>query len=158
TIYKGSAVGGEVAASGSASLSGAAWTYTSPHLADGTYTAQAIQTDAAGNVGKSAPRTFTENGSAPGRAREPIAAPYSDATTTRGGEPRTSSSDERAATVTIYKGSAVGGEVAASGSASLSGAAWTYTSPHLADGTYTAQAIQTDAAGNVGKSAPRTFT
>src|SRR5919202_1481448 len=35
-------------------------------LADGTYTARAEQSDAAGNLGRSAARTFTVNGVAPG--------------------------------------------------------------------------------------------
>jgi hypothetical protein len=157
TIYKGSSVAGEVAASGSASLSGAAWTYSAPHLADGAYTAQATQKDAAGNVGKSAARTFTVKTAAPAVTLNPVATPTSNPTPALGGEAGTVAGDEQVVTVTIYNGGSATGQVAASGSVSLSGAAWTYTAPHLADGTYTAQAMQKDAAGNTGKSLPRTF-
>lgn len=157
TIYKGGSVGGETAASGTVSLSAGAWTYTSPHLADGVYTAQATQHDTAGNTGKSTPQTFTVKTAAPAVTMSPVATPTSDPTPMLDGEAGIAAGDEPAVTVTIYKGGSVGGETVASSGALLKGATWTYTSPHLADGTYTAQAKQGDAAGNTGKSTPRTF-
>ena len=61
--------------------------------------------------------------------------------------------------VTIYKGTTVGAGEVASATVNVVGGLWTYTSGHLNDGTYTAQATQEDAAENVGKSEPpRTFT
>src|SRR6476660_4787042 len=45
---------------------GAAWSTTAGALADGTYTAQAVQSDAAGNMGSSSPaNVFTVDTGAP---------------------------------------------------------------------------------------------
>src|SRR5205823_970037 len=157
TIYKGTSTGGEVAASGSASVSGSAWTYTALQLADGTYTAQAIQQDTAGNAGKSASRTFTIKTVAPAVTLNPIETPTNEPTPTLRGSGGTAPGDESVVTVTIYRGNSVGGVTAATGTVSLIGGAWAYASAHLADGTYTAQATQHDGAGNTGASTPKTF-
>src|SRR5205823_4651541 len=133
------------------------WSVALATLADGTYTVQAEQTELLLETGKSAPVTFSVDTVPPAVTLNSVSSPTSDPTPMLGGTGGTEEGDDPAVSVTIYKGSSVGGEVAASGSASLTGAAWTYTSPHLVDGTYTAQAIQKDAAGNTGKSNPRTF-
>ncbi len=158
TIYDGSVVGGTVAATGSATVSGAEWSFKSPHLSDGTYTVQATQSDTAGNTGKSAPVTFALETVAPAVSMNAVASPTNNATPTLTGGAGVAPTDHPTVTVTIYDGSAVGGTVAATGSATVKGAEWSFKSPHLSDGTYTAQAAQSDEAGNVGTSAPVTFT
>ncbi len=87
-----------------------------------------------------------------------LVSPTNDPTPTLSGGAGVEAGDEPTVTVTVYEGASVGGTVAASESVTASGAAWSYTTPHLSDGTYTAQASQSDEAGNVGLSAPVTFT
>ena len=158
TIYEGGSVGGSVAASASVPRSGGAWSYTSSHLSDGTYTAQATQSDEAGNTGASTPSTFTVDTSSPKVSINPVTSPTNDTTPTLAGGAGTAGGDAATVAVTIYRGGLVGGSVAASGSAPVSGGAWSYTPPQLSDGTYTAQATQLDVVGNTGTSAPVTFT
>jgi len=158
TIYHGSVVGGTVAATGGAIVKDAEWAFKAPHLSDGTYTVQATQSDTAGNIGKSAPVTFTLETVAPAVSMNPVASPTNNATPTLTGGAGVAPADHPTVTVTIYDGSVVGGTVATTGSATVSGAEWSFKSPHLSDGTYTAQAAQSDEAGNVGTSAPVTFT
>ncbi len=141
TIYKGSSVGGTVATSGGATLSGADWSYTTKQLVDGTYTAEATQGDAAGNTGKSEARTFVVKTAAPAVTLKPVPTPSNDATPTLEGGAGTAEGDEPEITIKIYAGGSVGGGApVASGSTTAIGAAWSYTSSHLLDGTYTAQA------------------
>ena len=160
TIHEGASLSGRVAASKSVLVSGGAWSYPAPHLADGIYTAQAEQSDDAGNVGTSAEVTFTVDANAPVVT---LTAP-SDGAVVKGSEPTLSggggaaSWDEPSVTVTIHEGASLSGRVAASKSVSVSGGTWSYPAPHLADGIYTAQASQEDEAGNRGTSAAVTFT
>ncbi len=159
TVYKGTSPSGTVAASdASVPVSGSTWSYTPPHLADGTYTAQATQEDEAGNVGKSAAVTFTIDTTPPAVTLHAPATPTKDPTPTLTGVAGTASGDIAAVTVTIYKGKGTTGTVQASGAATVNGAEWTYTAAHLPEGVYTAQATQEDKAGNVGKSAADSFT
>ncbi|MGP0100597.1 MAG: Ig-like domain-containing protein, partial [Solirubrobacteraceae bacterium] len=153
-----SLVGGTVAASGGASVTGASWSYKTAHLSDGTYTAQAEQSDAAGNIGKSAAVTFTVDTTPPAVTINALASPTNDATPTLTGVAGTVTGDRPSVTVTIYEGSSVSGKVVATGSATVSGATWSYKAATLADMKYTAQATQSDEAGNVGKSAEAKFT
>ncbi len=157
-IYDGASVGGTVAQSSSVTPTGSEWSYAATHLADGTYTAQAEQSDEAGNVGKSAAMTFTIDTTPPAVTINTVPSPTNDATPTLSGAVGVAAGDDAAVTVTIYKGSSVGGTVAATGAATLKVAKWSYEAPHLADGTYTAQAEQSDDVGNVGKSSAVTFT
>ena len=158
TIYKGGSVGGSIAASESITPSGGEWSYTALHLADGTYTAQASQSDEAGNIGTSIPLTFTIDTIPPGVSMHVMASPTNDSTPTLTGGAGVEVGDDQTVAVTIYEGVSVGGSVAASESVTPSGGAWSYTAPQLADGTYTAQASQSDDAGNTGTSALVTFT
>jgi major membrane immunogen (membrane-anchored lipoprotein) len=157
-IYEGTSASGTVAASGAAAVSGASWSYKAAHLTDGVYTAQAEQSDDAGNVGKSAATTFTVDTVPPAVTVNPVTSPTNDATPTLTGNAGVATGDRASVTVTIYKGSTASGEVVSSGSASVSGATWSYKSAHLADGKYTAQATQSDEAGNTGKSGEVKFT
>ncbi len=129
-----------------------------PHLDDGTYTAQAEQTDEAGNSGLSTPVTFTVDTTAPAVTLTQPPSLGNDRTPTLGGAAGAAEGDDPLVKITIYHGQSVLGSEAASTTAVPSNGSWSATSPSLVDGTYTAQAEQTDAAGNAGLSAPVTFT
>src|SRR5439155_16604036 len=122
-------------------------------LSDGTYTAQAEQQDDAGHTGQSLPVTFTIDAAPPKPTLTPLAKRINNPTPTLQGTRSTEPLDEAAITVIVYEGSAVGGPVVGGPQTfSVSGAAWSYSVPHLGDGTYTAQASQRNAAGTVGTS------
>lgn len=157
TIYDGATVGGVVAQSASVPVSNGTWSYAASHLADGTYTAQASQSDEAGNIGTSGTETFTVDTTPPAVTMNPLASPTKDTTPTLSGAGGVATGDHPSVTVTIYEGASVTGNVVASATVPVKSGSWTYTSPHLADGTYTAQASQTDEVGNVGTSAPMIF-
>jgi large repetitive protein len=157
-IYQGASAGGTVAVSGGVAVSHGTWSYAASHLADGTYTAQASQSDEAGNLGKSAAVTFTIDTTPPAVTIHPVASPSQTTEPTLTGAAGVAVGDGSIVSVTIYQGASVGGTIAASGNVSRSAGTWTYTAPHLADGTYTARASQTDEVGNVGTSAAVTFT
>ncbi len=160
TIYDGGSVGGTVARSATVEVSGSRWQYKPEALADGTYTAQAVQQDAAGNVGESAPPvTFTVDTTAPVVSIEPVVSPTKDSTPALMGAAGELAGDAPSVSVTIYEGTGVTGSVVQSGTEPVSSASWSFTATKLADGTYTAQAVQKDQAGNTGKSEPPvTFT
>jgi len=159
-VYSGGAVSGSPVQTVVVPRSGQAWSATlSSPLALGTYTAQAEQDDIVGDQGFSTPVTF-------GVGRPPItlnplgSTPLSTATPALTGMAGTESSDSPSVTVTIYAGTGATGSpvrtlTAAVGPSGLFSAAVT---PALADGTYTAQATQGDAAGSVGVSSNVTFS
>lgn len=157
TVYEGTSAGGAAVASSTFAVSGSEWSYAPPHLRDGTYTAQATQEDDAHNIGR-AQLTFTVDTVAPHVTLASVPTPSNNATPTLHGAVGTEAGDDSTVAVTIYDGPSIGGAIAASGSVSRNGRAWSYTSPHLADGVYTAQATQEDAAGNTGHSEAQTFT
>ncbi len=68
-----------------------------------------------------------------------------------------SSDDPAAVTVNVYAGSAATGTALQSPSTTVSGGSWALDLAQLADGTYTIQAQQTDAAGNGVTSSAQTF-
>jgi large repetitive protein len=132
----------------------------SPGLADGTYIAYATQDDSNGNTGYSAPRTFTVDATQPGVT---LTAPASalltnDTTPTLSGGAGTDTGDSATVTVKLYAGSSVSGPPVQTLPATRSGGSWSVDPAALADGTYTAQAEQADAAGNTGVSVPRSFS
>jgi hypothetical protein len=146
--------GTEVVASGNVPVESESWSFTPPELPDGTYTAQATQTDRAGNTGESTERTFIVDTTPPSVSLNPITSPSGDATPTLSGAGGSAPGDHSTVTVTIFSGETQ----VISESASVSSGGWSFTSPHLDDGTYTAKATQSDQAGNIGSSATRTFT
>jgi hypothetical protein len=128
-------------------------------LAQGRYTAVAEQTNEASETGTSEPVTFTVDTTPPSVTIDAVPSPTNDPTPTLGGDAQVEEGSEEAVTVTIYKGNTTGGTtVAGPHTLATSGGVWQYTSPHLADGTYTAQATRRDEAGNIGTSTPVTFT
>ena len=156
TIYKGTGAGGTVASTGPAKVNGSSWSYTpSVALLDGTYTAEATQSDEAGNVGHSPVlTTFTVDLTPPAVTIAAHQSPSNDSTPTLTGEAGITPGDIAAVTVTIYKG----GTPVETGPAEVNGSNWSYTPPTaLSDGTYTAEATQSDQAGNIGHSSPTTF-
>ncbi len=160
SIYRGSSVSGSPEHTLEVTRSGTSWSSGSlgPTLADGTYTVQASQSDKAGNTGTSSPITFTIDTTPPKVSLNSIASPSKEPTPTLTGAAGVEGGDASTVTVTIYKGGSVGGTVAESKAVSGAGGTWSYLSPHLADGVYTAQATQTDLAGNTGMSKAATFT
>jgi large repetitive protein len=150
TIHDGKGV----VASANVPVESESWSFTPPELPDGTYTAQATQTDLAGNIGESAERTFILDTTAPSVSLNPITSPSGDATPTLSGAGGSAPGDYSSVTVTISSGETQ----VSSESAAVSSGHWTLTSPHLDDGTYTAKATQRDQAGNIGSSATQTFT
>jgi hypothetical protein len=139
-----------------AALSGA-WsvTVTSP-LEEGTYTAVAEQTELGGlgETSMTTPVTFRIDTTPPLVSLNSVPSPSNDATPTLTGGAGTAPGDHPTVTLTIYS---EGTEVV-SEDVSVGGEEWSFTSPHLPDGTYTARATQSDQAGETGFSAVRTFT
>ncbi|HMC67819.1 MAG TPA: Ig-like domain-containing protein, partial [Mycobacteriales bacterium] len=125
---------------------------------DGTYTAQAEQSDDAHNTAVSAAHTFTIKTASPAVTLDPVPTPSNNATPTLKGEAGNANGDGLGVLVTVYEGGSPSGKVVLSETVSRSGSAWSYTTTHLSDGTYTAQVSQEDVAGNVGTSLERTFT
>src|SRR5205807_1207486 len=84
---------------------------------------------------------------------------YTNVTTpTLSGTAETAAGDS-GVTVDIYSGTGTGGTPVQALSASVgSGGNWTVNASSLADGTYTAQAHQSDAVSNTGYSDQHTFT
>jgi large repetitive protein len=136
------------------------WSVTaSPALADGTYVAYATQDDSNSETAYSAPRTFTVDATPPGvTLTGPSTAPGNDRTPTLRGGAGNQSGDSATVTVRLYAGSSVSGSPLQTLPATRSGGSWSIEPTSLADGTYTAQAEQTDAAGNTATSAPRSFS
>jgi hypothetical protein len=139
-------------------LPGESWqaTLSSP-LADGAYTVVASQTNGQFERGESEPVAFGIDTVAPTVTLAAPSTPTADSTPTLTGSLGQASGDLQAVTVAIFKGTSVGPTSTVSGSASVSGSTWAFTPSTLPDGTYTAQAYQSDAPGNNGASAPVTF-
>src|SRR5581483_5528067 len=155
----------------SAVWSGDFWSVTpSTGLADGQYSAQAAQSDGAGNTGTSGVNKFVVDTAAPSVT---ITAPangstVSDSTpafagTAGAAAAGTTSADSSTVSVFVCSGSqascnAGSGTLVQTLSATRSGTSWSVTpSTGLADGQYSAQAAQSDGAGNTGTSGVNKF-
>jgi hypothetical protein len=145
-----------------ATLSGTKW-QTSPvaALTDGTYTAVAEQsTSNSSPPGVSTPVTFTVDAVAPSVT---LTTPANAGTTTSSSEPLagaagTAAGDSATITVKLYAGSSATGSPLQTVSVQASAGAWSATAGGLEPGTYTARAEQSDDVGNIGPSAPATFS
>ncbi|MEN3282786.1 MAG: large repetitive protein [Solirubrobacteraceae bacterium] len=82
----------------------------------------------------------------------------SDTTPAISGAAGNAGNDSTTVTVKIYSGTGTGGSVLQTLTPTRSTNTWSTTAATLAQGTYTAQATQTDAAGNTATSAANTFT
>jgi hypothetical protein len=126
-------------------------------LKDGTYTAQASQTNLPPETGTSWPVTFTVDTAAPRVTLNSPESPSSNTTPAFTG----TASDTTPITVQIHAGATVKGTLVAMATATGTGAGWTsgHASPALSTGQYTAIATQASSLGNpAGRSSPVTFT
>lgn len=138
------------------SQSGGSWKATANHLRDGSYTAQASQ------LGESPARTrFTVDTTAPAVT---MAVPVGGSATATGsqlvsGTAGTEGGDAQTVTVRLFSGATANAQnLVEAITLPVSKGAWSGTFGGLGVGTYTARAEQSDSAGNVGRSAPATFT
>ena len=160
-IYEGSAATGDPLQSQTVERSGGAWSAPAlGPLADGTYTAQAEQTATGEEAGFSGPVTFTVDADAPAPS---ISSPASGASLPVGsvaasGGAGTAPGDGGLVTVEVFPGAAASGAPALSLTVPSAGGAWSAPLGGLAAGTYTALALQHDDVGNLGSSAPVTFS
>ena len=162
-LYSGTSASGSPVRTVEGTLTGSNWKAGPVEaLPDGMYTAQAEQTDTApsSQAGVSSAVTFTIDQEKPVvTLTSPEAAAFlSTATPTLSGTAGAAAWDEQVS-VAIHKGNSVDGELAAPvSSVPVTAGSWSYLAPHLADGTYTAQAEQRDWAGHKGESSTVTFT
>ena len=135
----------------------------SPALADGIYTARAEQADGAGNLGLSAAddvhRHFRRHHAA-GRdahhsGRRQLGHRH---TPLYAGGAGTASGDLPTITINVYLGLTPSGAPLQTYTTTEAAGSWSVQGDTLPDGTYTVRAEQADAAGNLGVSAPHTFT
>jgi hypothetical protein len=143
-----------------------AWSAVAKPLADGTYTAQAIQTEYRPGphsevaVGESAPIVFTIDTTPP---QVTIATP-ADGSASVGapsllaGSAGTAAGDLPSITARVFAGATIGLQPAVETlAAQASAGSWSAALGGLAPGTYTVQAEQRDQAGNAGVSQPIRF-
>jgi hypothetical protein len=128
--------------------------------AAGQYTAAAQQTNQLGESGVSEPAvTFNVKTTAPAVSIQSPPSPSPITTPLLRGGAGVAAGDRPTVTVAVYAGSSVAGKPLRSHAVSTSGAEWSYpVVPALAEGAYTAQAVQEDQAGNKGTSAAVHFT
>jgi hypothetical protein len=158
-IYAGSAAAGTPVRAISGESKGGKWsTVTSPPLQNGTYTAQAEQSDQAGNRGLSTPpSTFTISSNGPVVTLTPIAGETNNSSPSFSGSAGLANGKVR---LQVYPGPhASGGTPARTVTVVASGSTWS-SGPvaALPDGTYTAIAEESDALKNIGVSGEATFT
>ncbi len=161
-VYAGSSATATALQTLSAAVSSGSWSVPAAStLSDGTYTAQAAQSNSGGSVGVSSPVTFTVDTIAPAVT---LTAPSGGAVLdqskpTFSGAAGTMPGDSSTITVNVYAGSAATGTALQTQSTTQSGGSWSVqASSSLSDGTYTALADQTDAVGHTGSSSAITFT
>jgi large repetitive protein len=155
-IYSGPAASGSALQSLPATPAGGTWTVDAATLTPGTYTARAEQDNGVDPVGMSSPHTFRVG--SPSVTLSPVPTPSSNRTPTFSGSAGTATGDSDV-TVKVYSGTSASGSPVQTRTATPAGAgSWSVSATSLADGTYTAQATQTDTAGNPpGMSSPTTF-
>ncbi|MGH8882347.1 MAG: Ig-like domain-containing protein, partial [Stackebrandtia sp.] len=104
TVYGGSDTTGPEVQTLTAPVASGAYSVDASSLTDGIYTAQATQTDSAGNTGVSLASTFTIDVTDPNVALTAVASPTGDTTPTFTGSAGTAASDAAKVTVTVYDG------------------------------------------------------
>ncbi|MFL5797130.1 MAG: beta strand repeat-containing protein [Actinomycetota bacterium] len=157
------AVTGSQAQSGTASCSFGSWTYTAspPLSADGSYSVVAAQSDLAGNVGSSGTQSISVDRTAPAVTLTSPAngSAVTTSTPTFSGSAGNAAGDGSTITIKVFSGSSTAGALVETLTATRSGTSWSVgANPGLSVGTYTAQATQSDTAGNTGTSSANTFT
>ena len=127
-VYSGTSPSGSPVRTLHATPSGATWATSSGEvLGDGTYTAQAEQSDEAGNTATSAPSTFTVDATPPAvQITSPANGSFvSSSKPTLGGTAGSATGDQTTVTVKIYAGSSVSGSPTQEVAVSRSGSSWT---------------------------------
>ncbi len=157
-VYAGEGTAGTPISEQAVTPVGGIWSYRPAALADGTYTVQASQRDEAGNEGRSHADTFTVDTVAPAVSLEAPPSDSNDDTPLLHGSAGIALGDLTSVTVTIAEGGSVAGKRVLQKTVTPTGGSWSYTPPALADGTYTVQVSQRDAAGNEGRSEEAVFT
>ncbi|HEX3433364.1 MAG TPA: Ig-like domain-containing protein [Solirubrobacteraceae bacterium] len=140
----------------SSSASSGTWSVQTS-LPDGTYTAQAQQTNSEGESSSSVAVTFTVDTTGPEVTLAPVSSPTNSHTPTLSGTGGTKTGDLPTVVVQIFSGEHTSGPLVEQGEAALSSGTWKFTPSALPDGTYTAEAFQQDSAGNVSGSTLSTF-
>jgi large repetitive protein len=149
---------GAIVASGNPLVISGEWSTTPSVSESGLYTVKAIQENGTEEQIGSAEGTFRIDATKPPVTMNAVASPINNATPTLQGAAGADEGDNPTVAVTIYQGKSVGGTIAASANPERNGGTWSYVPSRLADGTYTAQAIQEDWVENKGTSAAVTFT
>jgi hypothetical protein len=147
---------------GSAPAAGGAYSITSTlDMLDGNHTVTATQTDAAGNASSASPAlTVRIDTTDPLVSLTAPADGFStnDTTPTLTGGAGTATGDSTTVVVKIHQGSSTAGTVVQTLTPTAAAGTWTANAATLPQGEYTAQATQTDSAGNESSSAAHTFT
>jgi major membrane immunogen (membrane-anchored lipoprotein) len=161
-IYSGESTSGSLVSTTESALSGSRWEVEPAALPEGTYTAIAEQEDSnpSTQTGVSAPATFTVDAQAP---HVTLTSPANHSSTSSaseqlGGTAGTAAGDSATVTVELYAGASAVGTSLEAVSVQSSAGSWSAAFGGLSPGTYTARAEQRDDVGNVGRSAPATFT
>jgi PKD domain len=164
TIYAGAPLEANKIKELETATPGHTWTIGPTTLAPGTYTAVAEESREPSfgvfETGTSSV-TFTINTTPPAVTIDTPASGSSSTNTSQviAGAAGTASHDLAEITVQLYAGPNIGSQAPLEGlSVEASGGRWSATFGGLSPGTYTAQAEQQDDAGNLGTSAPVTFT
>jgi hypothetical protein len=132
------------------------WTALAGPLADGGYVATASQMNAAGERGTSEQVAFAVDTTTPALTLDP-APPASAGAQSLGGSAGTAGGDLPAIMVELFAGSAIGSQPLETLVVQAAAGRWSATFAGLGPGIYTAQAKQSDQAGNTGVAGPLTF-
>ena len=159
-LYQGANTSGTLLQTLTTTASSGAFNVDATALAEGTYTAQASQSDAASNTDQSSANTFTVDTTAPAPTLTSPAdgSSINDTTPTLAGSAGTDPGDSTQITVKLYAGPNTSGTLLQTLTPTASGGAYSVDAASLAEGTYTAQASQSDAASNTDQSSANTFT
>jgi hypothetical protein len=156
-LFHGAAATGTPVLSVTADVTAGHYSAPVPPLADGTWTARARQSDAAGNTGTSASGTFAVDRTAPAVTLTAPGAFTHSARPHFAGAAGTAAGDQPTVHVFVYTGPTATGPAIPVAVNAVGGVFAVDSSVDLADGTYTAVARQDDDLGNHGESAPLTF-
>ena len=163
-IFSGTSASGSPERRVSGAVSGSTWTVGPVEaLEDGTYTAQAEQSDSSfgGHPGVSEPSTFVVDGDAPQvtQTSPTNGSSTSSSSQTVSGAAGKAPGDLPTITIQLFAGSTVtAGATLEAVTVQAASGAWSGAFGGLTPGTYTARAQQRDDVGNTGFSAPATFT
>ncbi len=161
TIYSGTTAAGPPVETFTATASGGFYSQqvAQPLTPGATYTAQASQADAAGNIGVSGATTFFVAQSSVAITLLPVPTPTTDAAPIFGGGADSAPGAGSTITVNLYRGaSATGTPVEVLTTTASNGIYAVTASPALTDGIYTAQASQLNSSGQIETSGTTTFT